>query len=516
MTQIFRNMNQLESHETILQDVSRFIVNSIGFDGCWIGLVNASEELLEGADGYGMRFKNDWLSVTFPMVAGSKNPAIQAIAEKQLIACPTLDDVPEGECKTWLEQGDIKSLIFAPIYDQNDDIGVIGVFYHQKKDFKEIQFEDLKNISAQSAFAIKSAKIYKKMKKSEERYRKLFEVSGTSLVILDERQQFRLVNSAFEELSGYSKSMLEGKMELKPFLTGRQKNLAEILKKLQNPPQNWETEFTDKEGTRKMVHINTTRISGESDILVSITDMTRERELERRLFRSEELAAIGELSAGIAHEIRNPLVAITTSVNLLKDETEISQEGNQLLDVVKEEADHLAVIVDDFLRFARPKQPSFQPEDMNKLLNDVITRSFESALKKFEWIEKYDQKLPTVFLDRHQIQQVITNLVNNSFDAMEEQGTLTVETHFKKRTGEDCAVITIRDTGMGIPKDEISKIFQPFYSMKERGTGMGLAICQRIITAHEGEIFVDSEVDKGTSFTVMLPVKQKINDLNKG
>ena len=101
-------------------------------------------------------------------------------------------------------------------------------------------------------------------------------------------------------------------------------------------------------------------------------------------------------------------------------------------------------------------------------------------------------------------------------DAMGENGVLTVETHLKKRIGEDCAVIKISDTGIGIPKDEISKIFQPFFSMKERGTGMGLAICQRIINAHEGEIYVDSQVDKGTVFTVVLPVKQKSGDPNKG
>ncbi len=341
-------------------------------------------------------------------------------------------------------------------------------------------------------------------------------MAGTSLVVLDDAQYFRLVNSAFETLSGYKQDSLIRKMKLTPFLVGENTKSDETVQKLQNPPQNWETEFTDKNGSKKQIHINTTRISGESDILVSIVDMTRERELERRLFRSEELAAIGELSAGIAHEIRNPLVAITTSVNLLKDETEISQEGEQLLDVVKEEADHLAVIVDDFLRFARPKKPSFEKVNINKLLNEVINRSMDWDKEKIDIIEEYDQKLPHVSVDRHQIQQVITNLLNNSLDAINEQGKITVETQLKNQIGEECAMITVRDTGMGIRKGDIQKIFQPFFSMKERGTGMGLAICQRIINVHDGEIIVKSEENEGTVFSVTLPIKQKSRDLNKG
>jgi PAS domain S-box-containing protein len=381
---------------------------------------------------------------------------------------------------------------------------------------EEDGIKTFKNGADQEALAIENARIYEQIKKSEERYRKLFEVAGTSLVILDDKQRFKLVNNAFERLSGYTQNSLIGKMELTPFLVGKNMDAEEMIQKLQNPPHNWETEFTDKNGSKKQIHINTTRISGEPDILVSIIDMTRERELERRLFRSEELAAIGELSAGIAHEIRNPLVAITTSVNLLKDETEMSQEGEQLLDVVKEEADHLAVIVDDFLRFARPKKPSFEDEDINKLLNDVIKRSLDWDPEKIQIIEKYDKKLPLVSLDRHQIQQVITNLLNNSLDAIRESGTITVETHLRKRMGEECAVITVRDNGIGIRKGDVVKIFQPFFSMKEKGTGMGLAICQRIINVHDGEIEVDSEENKGTFFSVSIPIRQKTSDLNKG
>jgi signal transduction histidine kinase len=247
-----------------------------------------------------------------------------------------------------------------------------------------------------------------------------------------------------------------------------------------------------------------------------LSDMTQQRELERRLFRSEELAAIGELSAGIAHEIRNPLVAITTAVSLLKDESQLSDEGQQLLDIVKEESDHLAAIVEDFLQFARPKKPTFKEEDIRKFLNAVVKKYRDLDENRVKWVERYEDNLPMVSIDRHQIQQVITNLLLNGLDAMQNDGVLTIEARQEKSAGQDRVRILVSDSGVGISEDEISKIFQPFYSMKEKGTGMGLAICRRIMEEHDGEILVESKIGKGTTFSLLLPVRQKRNASQDG
>ena len=293
------------------------------------------------------------------------------------------------------------------------------------------------------------------------------------------------------------------------FLANNKWTKKTIIAKLKVPPQSWEGQFVDRNGIVKQVHITTTNIPDSSEIFVSLIDMTHQRELERRLFRSEGLAAIGELSAGIAHEIRNPLVAITTSVSLLKDEPQLSEEGQQLLDVVKEESDHLAAIVDDFLQFARPKKPSFHKEDINKLLSDVVNRYKNWNGKKIRLVEDYGSNIPPVSLDKHQIQQVITNLVMNSIDAMDEDDVLTIKTEREKKMLEDVVHVMVTDTGVGISEEEITKIFQPFYSTKEKGTGMGLAICRRIINEHDGEISVESRVGKGTTFSVILPINSR-------
>ena len=169
----------------------------------------------------------------------------------------------------------------------------------------------------------------------------------------------------------------------------------------------------------------------------------------------------------------------------------------------------MAAIVDDFLRFARPKKPKFEKEDINQLLRDVVKRYRDWHEKDVEWIECYEEGLDEVSLDRHQIQQVVTNLILNGLDAMNDGGTLSVETFKVRGSAGKRIMIKISDSGSGIPEEDLPKIFQPFYSTKEKGTGMGLAICQRIINEHDGEIRVESHLKKGTHFTVMLNVDSK-------
>ena len=491
---------QLGTLEEVLQDISKVLVQSLGFDKSWIGLVDTENTTLLGKAGCGIK---NGIATSTVMKSGSSNPAVTAVVEKKPVVFPFVEDVPEGNFKAWLEALDVQSFAYVPILGDDQAVGVIGVFYGSDQSFQDEDIKTLNSVAEQAAIAIENARLYEQIKTSEERYRTLFESAGTSLVILDAKHRFRLVNHAFETLSGLPRDELIGQTPFTGFLSG--KSDTDHLK---HPPNNWETRFTNREGKHKQVHITTTRIPESDDLLVSLSDMTQQRELERRLFRSEELAAIGELSAGIAHEIRNPLVALTTSVSLLKDEPDISAENQELFDVMREESDHLAAIVDDFLRFARPKKPVFQETDLNKLLNDVVRRYREYEEKEVRWIQKYGPSLPTVMIDRHQIQQVISNLVLNSLQAIADGGEICLDVVFEKRHGEDRVCIEVKDSGCGIPEEEVAKIFQPFYSTKMKGTGMGLAICQRIVNEHGGDILVQSEKDKGTTFTIAIPIQE--------
>ena len=494
---------QLGTLEGVLQDISKVLVQSLGFDQSWIGLVDASEEKLQGRVGFGMGRRVEIVTED-PISEDASNPAVASVLRRKPFVYRSMADAPAGACVDRLKKNGVKSFCYLPILTEEKAVGVIGVFYTTEQAFDEEDVKTLSSVADQASIAIENARLYEEVSQSEERYRTLFEASGTSLVIVDEDHVFALVNHAFEILSGYGREAVVGKKAFSEFILDRDGDLAD---RLREPPGTWEAEFKDKDGMIRQVHLTTTRLPGTSNILLSLSDMTKERELERHLFRTEELAAIGELSAGIAHEIRNPLVAITTSVSLLKDETGLSEEGRELLDVVKEESDHLAAIVDDFLRFARPKTPTLEKENVVRLLSDTVRRCRDWKDSSIDVVESYEGNLPQVGIDRHQIQQVITNLLLNAVDAMDGEGTLEISAKKEKGSAEDRVRISVTDSGIGIPEDELSKIFQPFYSTKDKGTGLGLAICRRIVFEHGGDIFVDSTPEEGTSFSVVLPVE---------
>ena len=493
---------QLGTLEEVLNNIAKVLVQSLGFDQSWIGIIDEDVGVLQGKVAFGIGAKGKSISTRFPIHADTSNPAVLSIIKQEPIVHQTIDDIDDRDFREWLSELGVQSSGYVPILSGSKAEGVIAVFYTSDQIFAEEDIKALMSVAEQAAIAIENAKLYDRVRNSEERYRTLFESAGTCLVILNRDLIFRLVNNAFERLSGYTKEELSGNMSFISFIN---KNEEDIVKKLNNPPESFEIDFRSRDGLNKQIHITTTLIPGSSDILVSMVDMTRQKELEKRLFRSEELAAIGELSAGIAHEIRNPLVAITTSVNLLKEEKGLSKEGEQLLDVVKEESDHLAAIVDDFLQFARPKKPVFNKEDVNTILKDVVKKYKELYENKIKWKEEYDEQLPLIQIDRHQIHQVITNLLLNSIDAMEDGGVVTVKTRVETKVGVPHVRISISDTGIGIPEDKIEKIFQPFYSLKEKGTGLGLSICHRIVNNHNGEIFVKSKEGRGTTFFIDLP-----------
>lgn len=238
--------------------------------------------------------------------------------------------------------------------------------------------------------------------------------------------------------------------------------------------------------------------------LVLFSDLTRAKETEERLRRSERMAAIGELSADMAHEIRNPLASIRGSVEMLASESEYHGDSMKLMNLVIKETDRLNTIIEHFLRFARAKAPIFQKFSLNTVIREVV--ELVKAHPDFRDEIKLSLTLPegdsVVVGDPEQIKQVFLNLCLNSLTAMGEVGELVVGVE----KNDDAIGISVQDTGTGMTKDEIDRIFQPFYTTRERGIGLGLSIAHRMIEQHNGWIDVTSTPGKGSRFTVWLPV----------
>jgi signal transduction histidine kinase len=224
--------------------------------------------------------------------------------------------------------------------------------------------------------------------------------------------------------------------------------------------------------------------------------------------RADRLASLGTLTAGLAHEIRNPLVAIKTFTQLLPERFDDSEFREHFLNVTAGEVDRIASLVTELLDFARPSQPKLNREDLNQIVEKMMLLvDTESHKKNVHIVKDFNDFLPPIVLDREQIKQVLLNILLNAVDATPEDGTIFVGTTPIKRNGSlDYVQIVIKDTGRGIPEEDLDKVFTPFFTTKHEGSGLGLAISHQIVQEHHGNIEVESQKNEGTTFRINLPV----------
>ena len=222
-----------------------------------------------------------------------------------------------------------------------------------------------------------------------------------------------------------------------------------------------------------------------------------------QLLQAEKLSSLGELSAGIVHEVRNPLGAIKGAVEILEDELKADSPRREFADLAKKEIERLDKLVGEFLRFARPSKLAFLPADLNEIVKSVIALVENQAVSQSVVVEQDLQKnLPPIPVDAEQIKQVLLNLAINSLQAMADGGSLT----FRTFENEEHCVVEIIDTGVGIDNQVLSKIFDPFFTTKEKGVGLGLSIAHKIVAQHGGKLGATAH-DNKTSFSLQLPKK---------
>jgi two-component system, NtrC family, sensor histidine kinase PilS len=252
------------------------------------------------------------------------------------------------------------------------------------------------------------------------------------------------------------------------------------------------------------IHISILRdLNGRETGFIGIfQDLTVLKELEEEMKNKEKWAAIGELSANIAHEIRNPLASLRGSIEMLREGKIPEKHRDNLMGIVINETERLNTIVTDFLTYSRPKPLDIQKVDLNALLSDTLELLRNTAQDKGDIIVRQESEgALLVSLDPLKIRQVFWNLGVNALEAIEKGGELTVSTE----ETQDKVSIIFSDTGTGMSKDEVEKIFYPFHTTKERGTGLGLSIAYRIIEEHQGRIVVQSTPGSGTTFEIILP-----------
>lgn len=240
-------------------------------------------------------------------------------------------------------------------------------------------------------------------------------------------------------------------------------------------------------------------LRGQADLIIGI---------EEQLRRAERLSALGELSAMLAHEIRNPLGSIRGTAEILRDDFRPGHPKHEFLEILLKETDRLNRVVEDFLRLSRPIDGEKKTCDLSAELRELVTFLGSDAAARGVRIALEVDALPPVTGDPEKLRQAFLNLLLNGIQATGAGGGVRVRGTVLPRSGDDRPLVELAfaDTGAGIPKESLEKIFTPFFTTKEGGTGLGLAITQRIVEGHGGTVTVESTPGQGTTFRVRLPV----------
>jgi len=234
-------------------------------------------------------------------------------------------------------------------------------------------------------------------------------------------------------------------------------------------------------------------------------DITEFKNLEKKFYESQKLAAIGQLSAGIAHEIRNPLSSIKMSLQILEKRMQPTGNDQKRFQIAQREVEHLEELVNDVLIYAKPADPVKEKSNLQSILEHALAMAEKSILDKHIHVQLESADLPLVSVDAAMIGQAFLNLYRNGVDAMETGGTLSVSADVSASNGS--VSITVRDNGCGIDEQDLGHLFNPFFTKKSFGTGLGLSQVKKIIDLHQGSIEITSRKGTGTSVTVTLPIE---------
>ena len=352
------------------------------------------------------------------------------------------------------------------------------------------------------------------LRQSEERYRTILDDMGDGYFELDLAGNITFFNDSLCRMFGYPGEELKG-MNYKALTP--EENVEAMYKvfnqvyRMGKPLEQVQAELIRKDGSRRFSEVSASPLRNQKGDVIGFRgihrDITEHKEAEQQLLTASKLASVGELAAGIAHELNNPLTGIIGYAQLLSDRQNVSQDIKKDLDRIYYESQRAARIVQNLLGFARRHEPQKTYFDVNELIEKTLElRDYQLRTSNIGVCTNLAPNLPQMLADYHQMQQVILNILINAEHAIAQtkhRGKITITTSMV----EDCIKISIADDGPGISKNSINRVFDPFFTTREvgSGTGLGLSVCHGIITQHGGKIYVQSQQGRGTIVNIELP-----------
>ncbi len=419
-----------------------------------------------------------------------------------------------GYLKEHLGKADFKSFLHLPMISKGKLIGILVVLGTGSSPFREDEVDLLTIVTGQAALAIDNARLYAQ---TEQRLREVTEMkqftdavlehAGVAIVVMDLEGRLTLANSsarALWEVLGTAGMPLCRQCR-QPGANPICSLLWEVIAAGEERYRR-ECRFSTANGKEMILEIQVTPLRGKGEEVTGavaiLRDITGQVEMDERVRQAEKLAVVGELAAGAAHEIRNPLTAIKGFSQLLG--RKCGEEGKEYLDIIVGEIDRIDSIVNDLLLLARPSAPELKPCSLAAVVGEVGKMLGEElSLRRLRFTQVLPADLPPIRADARQMKQVFWNLITNSLHATPQGGEIRVEASYLD--GQNVVQARVMDTGVGIPPDHLNRIFDPFFTTKENGTGLGLTITYGIVQAHGGSIEVESHPGQGTTFDLYLP-----------
>lgn len=431
---------------------------------------------------------------------------------------------------------DVDSCI--PVFQANNLFGVI--LLGRKIDKRVFTQEDIQMFlafSGQLAMAARNAYLYLGLKEAKTYRDNILQSLKNGVIVVDVNEEVTLINNEAKRILGLKKAVTSEKVlrslgkDTHQLISNTVKNSAEY--------SNLET-FVDRNGKKIPCGVTLTKLRTEDGqelgALMILTDLTELKLLQTEKQHADRLAYLGVLAANIAHEIKNPLVAINTYFQLLPHKKNDHEFHNGFQKIALKEIGRINRIIEDMLNLAKPSEPMMLPIDPYNIILDTVSFLRDTATEKgVEIATALGEKRCALIADEDKIKQVLLNILQNSLDALPRNGSIKVSTSFVDNLSEfrrmatlnpnnvffsfdspflrdpndiQYFVIKISDNGAGIPTEKISHIFEPFFTNKDKGTGLGLAMVYRIIKDHEGGIYIESQEGVGTDFYICLPLNR--------
>ena len=419
----------------------------------------------------------------------------------------------------------VHGMAVVPIARRGERIGAVSLVTHQRREFAAVEMEHVAAMADVLSVSLENAELVETLRQAEWRFRTLFRAAPDAVCTVLQSGRIREANDAVRDVTGFDPRQVVGRMFIDLVAESDRSRLQEALDNaFSGTPVRLEVMMAvarDALGAvsttqasrlprpaRRHVALAISRLpqADPPTVLLVGRDMTGEREMRVRLMESDRLAAVGELVAGVAHEVNNPLSSISAFAQLLLRDGALTPPQRESVDVIKAEAMRAAQVVKDLLAFARRSEPQREPLDLNGLVGRTLRmRGYQLSSNDVGVELALSPDLPPVTGDARQLQQVCLNLITNAIQAMATVGGGTLVVSTRAEGGR--IILEMRDSGPGIPEPAREHIFEPFFTTKKEGegTGLGLSVSYGIISAHGGTIEVTESSAAGTTFRVALP-----------